>query len=66
MNIDLAITLLIALANNAGRISAAITQAQAEGRTELTDEEWQSIVADDEAARILQEAALAKARAEGR
>jgi hypothetical protein len=66
MTVDLAITLLIALANNAGRISTAISQAQAEGRTELTDAEFDAIMANDDAARIRQEAALAKAKAEGR
>lgn len=66
MTVDLAITLLIALANNAGKISQLISKAQAEGRTELTQEEWEAIVADDDAARIRQEAALERARNEGR
>lgn len=66
MTVDLAISLLIALANNAGKISAAVSKAQAEGRTELTEEEWTGIVADDDAARIRQEAALVRAKAEGR
>jgi len=66
MTVDLAISLLIALANNAGRISQAVTKAREEGRTEFTEEEWMAIVSDDEAARIKQQAALDRAKAEGR
>lgn len=66
MSVDLAITLLIALANNAGKISQMIAKAQSEGRTELTPEEWDSIISDDDTARIRQIAALEKAKLEGR
>ena len=66
MKVDLAISLLIALANNAGRISAAISQARADGKDELDDAEWDAIVAADDTARIKQQIALDRAKAEGR
>lgn len=66
MNVDLAVSLLLALMNNAGKISALITKAQAEGRTDLSEDEWDSIINSDEAAKLKQMEALARAEAEGR
>lgn len=56
MKVDLAITLLLTLAQNAGKISGLISQAQSEGR-DITKEEWDSIISENDAAR----AALVKA-----
>lgn len=64
--LDAAISLLIALLNQSRQISAMIATARAEGREEFTPEEWASILDRDDAARALQVAALAKAKAEGR
>lgn len=50
MNSASAIELLLALINAAGPVSAAIRQAQAEGRT-LTREELQAAFDQDDAAR---------------
>ena len=66
MSVDLAISLLLALAKNAGQISVVVSKAQAEGRNKLTADEWALILADDDLAAIKQQAALEKARAEGR
>jgi hypothetical protein len=64
--LDAAVSLLIALLNQSGRISATIATARAEGREEFTPEEWTEILDRDDAARALQVAALAKAKAQGR
>ncbi len=50
MKVDLAITLLLTLAQNAGKISGLIQQAQDEGR-DITDEEWATVISDNDAAR---------------
>lgn len=50
MNVDLAIELLIQLGLQAGKISDAIAAAKAENR-DISDEEWQQIRADNDAAR---------------
>lgn len=51
MTIAAAVELLLALATNAGQISALISKAKAEGRDTLTPEEWASILSADDAAR---------------
>lgn len=66
MGIDAALTLLIALLNNAASISTLIAQAKSEGRDSLTDEEWATITGGDDMARAALVAAIAKAHAEGR
>lgn len=66
MGLDAAIALLLALINQSGAISAAITKARAEGRDALTADEWQAIMDRDETAKLAQQAALAKAQSEGR
>jgi len=66
MGIDAAITLLLALIDQTAAISAAITKARAEGRTSLSKDEWRAITDRDDAAKVAQAAALARAEAEGR
>lgn len=51
MSVDAAISLLLALLNNAARISALITAARDSGRTDLDPAEWAAILAADDAAR---------------
>lgn len=60
---DTALSLLIALLNQAGAISAIIQRMRIEGRDTLTPEEWQEILDRDDAARAAQQAALERARA---
>lgn len=60
---DAALSLLIALLNQAGAISALIAQLRAEGRDTLTADEWAAILDRDDAARAAQLAALERARA---
>jgi hypothetical protein len=62
---EAAIALLIALLNNAAAISAAVRQAHAEGR-ELNAADWAAIDARDDVAVAKADAALERARAEGR
>lgn len=62
---DLALSLVIALINNAAAISAIIRQAHAEGR-ELNAADWAAIDAADDAAATRQAISLARAKAEGR
>lgn len=57
MTITLALELLTALLNQAGTISQLIAEAHAAGATTLTADQWNKIMASDEAAR----AALIKA-----
>lgn len=52
MGIDAALSLLIALLNNAATISALIAKAKAEGRENLSDDEWVSIISADDKARL--------------
>ena len=66
MGVDVAVSLLIALLNQAGVISAVLSKAAAEGRTKLTPEEWTNISNMDDTARADLVAAIAKAKAEGR
>jgi hypothetical protein len=58
---ELSVTLLLAIINNAGPISAAIQKAQAEGRDKLTADEWNEILKNDDGARAELVAAIAKA-----
>ena len=51
MGVAEAITLLLALLERGAAISALIAKAQAEGRPNLTAEEWKQIVDADDAAR---------------
>jgi RNA:NAD 2'-phosphotransferase (TPT1/KptA family) len=60
-----AIDLLLALLDRAAAISAKIAAAQAENRP-LSDSEWAAIVEDDDKARAELEAAIARAKEEGR
>ena len=57
--------LLIALLSQAFRISQLLQAAQS-GQRDLTDPEWNDIVGDNDAARARLEAAIQKAREEGR
>lgn len=57
MTVELALQLLLALANQAGNIAAAIQDAKAKGQTTLTADQWDAIIESDNAAR----AALADA-----
>lgn len=61
MNSAAAIELLLQLINAAGPVSAAIRQAQAEGR-ELTREELQAAFDEDDRARDRLTAAIANAQ----
>ena len=65
MGVDLAISLIIALINNAAAISAAMRQAHLEGR-EMNEADWAAIDARDETAAARQQVSLARAKAEGR
>jgi 2,4-dienoyl-CoA reductase-like NADH-dependent reductase (Old Yellow Enzyme family) len=64
MSVDLALSLLIALLNNATAISALISKAKAENR-DLTEAEIQGLFDDYATARAKAEAAIAAARAAG-
>lgn len=63
------VTLLTALNQSlalAGKLGALVTKMQAEGRTMPTPEELAELQSDDDAARALESAAIARAKAEGR
>ena len=62
---DAAISLMIALLENAAQISQAVRQAHAEGR-ELNDQDWAAIDARDKTAEARQLVELERAKAEGR
>lgn len=64
--IALAVDLLVALLDNASSIGQIIQTAQAEGRTDLTDDEWKLIVGGDDSAEAAVIAAIAAAKAAGR
>lgn len=51
MDIGTAITLMLALVDNLGRVSAVIAAARAEGRTHLSPDEWAGLLRDADAAR---------------
>lgn len=64
-NLNLAITLALTLIEKAAAISKAIRAAEAEGR-DLTSDELQAFQDQDAAARDALQAAIDKARSEGR
>lgn len=66
MTTTLALELAIQLLTHSQQISALIANAQAAGRTELTDEEWQQVLGGADEAESALTAAIAKAKAEGR
>ncbi len=51
MDLDTAITLMLALVSNLQRVSSIITQARADGRDRLTPDEWAVIVSAADTAR---------------
>ena len=57
-----AIDVMLALMTRAAEISTLVAQAQADGRTNLTTEEWQAINSEDarERQRLVNEIAKAK------
>jgi hypothetical protein len=59
MTTALAINLLLALIDHAQQISAIIQAAQSAGRTDLTSDEWNTILASDDKARAALVAAIA-------
>ena len=61
MGVAEAVSLLLALLDRAAAISALIAKAQAEGRPNLTAEEWKQITNADDAARSELVAAIAAA-----
>jgi hypothetical protein len=65
MSVDLALSLMIALMNQSGAISALVRQAHAEGR-ELNAADWAVIMDRDDVAAANQSIALERAKAEGR
>lgn len=66
MGLDAAVALLLALINNAQKISEAIRSAREDGRENLLPEEWDDILDRDDLAAAEQKAALAQAKAEDR
>lgn len=60
MGVDAAISVVLALINNAAQISALIQKAQAAG-TEISAEDWATITSADDAARKALVDAIAKA-----
>ena len=62
MGVAEAVTLLLALLDRAAAISALIAKAQAEGRSNLTLEEWGQITQADDVARADLVAAIAAAK----
>lgn len=66
MKVLAAIELLLALMDRATAVSDLIKGAIADGRDELTAEEWDQIKAADDTARAELEAALQRARDAGR
>jgi hypothetical protein len=63
MNAVVVLDLAIALITRGLQISQLVSAVQAEGRTELTPEEWNVVVAANDVARARLEAANAAARA---
>ena len=59
---DAALALLIELLNQTAAVSALIAKLRAEGRDELTPEEWQQILDRDDVSRAGQRAALEHAK----
>lgn len=61
MNTEIAIAILLTLAQQADKIAALIRQARAEGR-DITDAELDALASADDQARALLEAEIQKAR----
>jgi len=61
--VSVAVDLLVALLNNANQIGTLIQQAQANGQTTLTPEQWAQITGADNSAEAQLAAAIAKAKA---
>lgn len=61
--ISAAIGLTLQLLSKATEISTVVAKAQADGRTTLTPDEWQSITAADDAARASLVSAIEAAKA---
>jgi hypothetical protein len=57
-DIAIALQLLTAILSNAAPVLAVLTQANAEGRTTLTDEEWAQVRASADAAHAALESAI--------
>lgn len=51
MNTAMALDLMLALLIQAQKIGAIVTAAQAQGRTDLTPQQWADVLADADAAR---------------
>lgn len=66
MKIAAAVDLLLALIGQLESISSKIAAAKAAGREELTEEEWQLILEENDLARDALADAIARAAAEGR
>ena len=66
MGVTAAVDLLLALLQNATKISEIIQTAQAAGQTTLTPEQWASITGDDDSAEAALTAAIAAAKAAGK
>lgn len=65
MSVTAALELLLALLARTQEISMLIAKLNAEGRTDLTDEEWATIIAADDLARARLEALIAAKKAGG-
>jgi hypothetical protein len=61
--VSVAVDLLVALLNNASQIGTLIQQAQSNGQTNLTPEQWAQITGADNSAEAQLTAAIAKAKA---
>ena len=66
MGVSVAVDLLVALLNNAQQISELIQTAQANGQTELTPDQWSTIIGADNSAESALLAAIAAAKAAGK
>jgi hypothetical protein len=66
MNVAALIELLLQAAGAAGKLSALIAKAHAEGRDTVSQEELDALAVDDDAANSGLVAAIAKAKAAGR
>lgn len=64
--VAVAVDLLVELLKNAGQISQLIQTAQANGQTNLTPEQWATIVGADDSAEAALAVAIAAAKAQGR
>lgn len=63
--VSAAVDLLVALITNAQQISQLIQTAQAAGQTNLTPEQWATVVGADDSAEAALTAAIAAAKAAG-